>query len=170
MRPAILLALLTTATSCANEPTPKLVPPIAGLTISQLRDSFDEVRGQGKHEALDIVVARGTEVRAIVSGTIRKLFLSKPGGNTIYLFDEKEEFCYYYAHLESYRDGLHEGDKVKSGDLIGFVGTSGNANPNVPHLHMAIVELGPRKEWWKGTAVNPYPIMVQAVKNSINQK
>jgi peptidoglycan LD-endopeptidase LytH len=138
--------------------------PIAGLTKKDLRDTFDEPRGKGRHEAIDIMAPRGTPVLAVVRGTIRKLFLSKPGGNTIYLFDEREEYCYYYGHLDRYREGLHEGMKVVPGDEIGYVGSTGNADPRVPHLHMAIFELGPEKRWWKGTAINPYPHLVAAVK------
>jgi murein DD-endopeptidase MepM/ murein hydrolase activator NlpD len=103
-------------------------------------------------------------VRAVVSGTIRKLFLSKPGGNTIYLFDEMEMYCYYYAHLDGYAGGLREGMRVERGEVIGFVGSTGNADARSPHLHFAITELWPEKQWWKGKAVDPYPFLVDAVK------
>jgi peptidoglycan LD-endopeptidase LytH len=97
----------------------------------------------------------GRPWHAVVSGTIRKLFLSKPGGNTIYQFDEVGEYCYYYAHLDGYAEGLQEGMRVDRGDVIGFVGSTGNADPGRPHLHFAIFELPPEKLWWKGNAVNP---------------
>jgi len=105
-------------------------------------------------------------VRAVVSGTVRKLFLSKPGGDTIYQFDEMGVYCYYYAHLDGYAEGLHEGMRVEPGDVIGFVGTTGNADARTPHLHFAITELGPEKQWWKGKAVDPYPFLVDAVKRA----
>jgi murein DD-endopeptidase MepM/ murein hydrolase activator NlpD len=101
-----------------------------------------------------------------VSGTVSKLFLSKPGGNTIYLFDQMEEYCYYYAHLDRYVEGLREGLRVERGDVIGFVGSTGNANPGAPHLHFAIFELGPERHWWQGKAVNPYPLLIEAVKRA----
>lgn len=146
-----------------------LTLPISGLTLKDLRDTFEEPRGKAKHEAIDILAPRGTPVLAVVCGTIRKLFLGKPGGITIYLFDEREQFCYYYGHLNAYREGLREGMKVDSGEVIGYVGSTGNADPRVPHLHMAIFELGPLKQWWKGTPLNPYPPLVAAVKKLINR-
>jgi len=142
----------------------EMTPPIRGLTLANLRDMFAEAHNGHPHEAIDIMEPRGTPVRAVVSGTIRKLFLSKPGGNTIYQFDEMGVYCYYYAHLDGYAEGLREGMRVESGDVIGFVGSTGNADPGAPHLHFAIFELGPEKQWWKGKAVNPYPGLVAAVK------
>jgi len=136
-------------------------PPIAGLTASELHDTFDQARGTARHEAIDILEARGTPVHAVVDGVIAKLFLSKPGGNTIYQFDESGTFCYYYAHLDRYASGVHDGMHVSSGQVIGYVGSSGNADPAAPHLHFAIFQLGPDKHWWQGTAVNPYPILMQ---------
>jgi murein DD-endopeptidase MepM/ murein hydrolase activator NlpD len=141
-----------------------MTPPIRGLVHADLRDTFDEVHDGQKHEAIDIMEPRGTPVRAVVPGTIRKLFLSKPGGNTIYLFDEIEMYCYYYAHLDRYAGGLREGMRVERGDVIGFVGSTGNAGARSPHLHFAITELWPEKQWWKGKAVDPYPFLVDAVK------
>ena len=105
-------------------------------------------------------------MRAAVSGTIRKLFLSKPGGNTIYQFDEMGVYCYYYAHLDGYAEGLREGMRVERGEVIGFVGSTGNADPRSPHLHFAIAELGPERLWWKGNAIDPYPFLVAAVKRA----
>jgi len=140
--------------------------PIRGLTLAELRDSFDEVHAGHPHEAIDILEPRGTPVHAVVSGTVRKLFLSKPGGNTIYQFDEAEMYCYYYAHLDGYVQGLREGMRVEIGDVIGFVGSTGNADSRTPHLHFAIFELGPERLWWKGKAVNPYPGLLAAVKRA----
>ena len=105
-------------------------------------------------------------MRAVVRGTIRKLFLSKPGGNTIYQFDEEGEYCYYYAHLDRYVGGLREGMSIARGDVIGFVGSTGNADAGTPHLHFMIFKLGPERLWWKGKAVNPYPGLVNAVKQA----
>jgi len=138
-------------------------PPIGGLALANLRDTFAEVHNGHPHEAIDIVEPKGTPVRAVVSGTIRKLFLSKPGGNTIYEFDEMEAYCYYYAHLGGYVKGLREGMRVERGDVIGFVGSTGNADSRAPHLHLAIFELGPERLWWQGKAVDPYPGLVVAM-------
>jgi len=144
----------------------EMTPPIRGLALANLRDSFEEVHDGHKHEAIDIMEPRGTPVRAVVSGSIRKLFLSKPGGNTIYQFDETGVYCYYYAHLDGYAAGLHEGMPVKSGEVIGFVGSTGNADSRAPHLHLAISELGQERLWWQGKAVDPYPGLVAAVKRA----
>jgi murein DD-endopeptidase MepM/ murein hydrolase activator NlpD len=141
-------------------------PPIRGLSLADLRDTFAEVHNGHAHEAMDIAEPKGTPVHAVVSGTVRKLFLSKPGGNTIYQFDESGVYCYYYAHLERYAEGLREGMRVERGDVVGFVGSSGNADPRAPHLHFAIFELGPEKVWWKGRAINPYPGLAEAVKRA----
>ena len=145
---------------------PDLFSPIEGLRASDLQDNYAQVHNGHPHEAIDIMEAKGTPVRAVVSGTIRKLFLSKPGGNTIYQFDEMGVYCYYYAHLNGYAEGLREGMRVESGDVIGFVGSTGNADPGAPHLHFAIFELGAEKQWWKGKAVDPYPGLVAAVKRA----
>lgn len=144
----------------------EMTPPIRGLALANLRDTFEEIHNGQRHEAIDIMEPKGTPVRAVVSGTIRKLFLSKPGGNTIYQFDETGVYCYYYAHLDGYAEGLHEGMPVKSGEVIGFVGSTGNADSRTPHLHFAISELGPEKLWWQGKAVDPYPGLVAAVKRA----
>jgi|SRR5580704_2667949 murein DD-endopeptidase MepM/ murein hydrolase activator NlpD len=141
-----------------------MTPPIGGLSLADLRDSFEEVHNGHRHEAIDILEPRGTPVHAVVSGPIRKLFSSKPGGNTIYQFDEVGVYCYYYAHLDRYVEGLREGVRVERGDVIGFVGSTGNADARTPHLHFAIFELEPQRQWWKGKAVNPYPGLVDAVK------
>jgi murein DD-endopeptidase MepM/ murein hydrolase activator NlpD len=134
--------------------------PVAGIKAGQLFDSFNQMRGAERHEAIDIMVARGTPVLAVDDGRIAKLFNSKPGGLTIYHFDPTEKLAYYYAHLDKYAAGLAEGQQVKRGDLIGYVGSTGNANPAAPHLHFAVFELGAEKRWWQGTAINPYPLLM----------
>jgi murein DD-endopeptidase MepM/ murein hydrolase activator NlpD len=140
--------------------------PIADLKLSDLHDTFSHVHNGHTHEAIDIMAPLGTPVHAAVSGTIRKLFLSKPGGNTIYEFDEASEHAYYYAHLQRYADGLREGMRVERGDIIGYVGSTGNADPRAPHLHFGVFELGPAREWWKGTPIDPYASLVAALRNS----
>ena len=144
----------------------EMTPPIGGLALASLRDTFGEIHNGHAHEAIDIMEPRGTPVLAVVSGTVRKLFLSQPGGNTIYEFDEMGVYCYYYAHLDAYAKGLRERMRVERGDVIGFVGSTGNADRSAPHLHFAVFVLGPEKLWWKGTAVNPYLGLVAAVKRT----
>ena len=160
---ALLAVFLAVGSTCSIL---EMTPPIRGLPLANLRDTFEEVHSGIRHEAIDIMEPRGTPVLAVVSGTVRKLFLSKPGGNTIYLFDKMEKYCYYYAHLDRYVEGLREGMRVERGDVIGFVGSTGNADPRTPHLHFAIFELGPERQWWKGKAVDPYPGLEAAVKRA----
>jgi peptidoglycan LD-endopeptidase LytH len=131
--------------------------PVQGVRGDQLVDSFHDTRdGKREHEAIDILAPRNTPVLAVEDGTIAKLFESKAGGTTIYQFDPAAEYCYYYAHLERYAGGLREGDRVRRGQIIGYVGTSGNAPKNTPHLHFAVFRLNADKRWWEGTPVNPY--------------
>jgi len=148
----------------ASGSLPEIGLPIDGLNAANVRDTFDEIHSGHPHEAIDLPAPKGTPVHAVVSGAIRKLFLSKPGGNTIYEFDDASTYCYYYAHLDRYAEGLREGMSVKRGEVIGFVGSTGNADPRSPHLHFTIFELGPEKLWWKGTAINPYSALLAAMK------
>jgi murein DD-endopeptidase MepM/ murein hydrolase activator NlpD len=129
--------------------------PVKGYERA-LRDNFDERRGSTPHEALDIMAPRGTPVVAADNGTIAKLFKSVPGGITIYQFDESGAIAYYYAHLDRYETGLKEGDRVRRGEVIGYVGSTGNARADAPHLHFTVYALGADRKWWKGTAINPY--------------
>ena len=125
-----------------------------------LRDTFDEQRGsERRHEAIDMLAPRHTPVVAVEDGTIARLFLSDAGGITVYQFDPTSTFCYYYAHLQAYADGLKEGDRVKRGDVIGYVGTTGNAPKDTPHLHFAIFQLTDKKQWWQGTPIDPYKVL-----------
>lgn len=135
-----------------------LAIPVRGVDASQLRDNFSEMRGGHVHEAIDILAGRGTPVLAVDDGHIKKLFASAQGGLTVYEFDPGDAYCYYYAHLDRYVEGLREGLAVKKGDVIGYVGTTGNAPPDTPHLHFTIFKLGPEKQWWKGVALNPFPL------------
>ena len=134
--------------------------PVQGIKRDDLRDTFSETRGSTrKHEALDVLAPRHTPVLAVEDGTIAKLFFSDAGGITIYQFDGTQTFCYYYAHLQRYADGLNEGAAVKRGEVIGYVGTTGNAPRETPHLHFAIFKLTDDKRWWEGTPIDPYSVL-----------
>jgi len=135
--------------------------PIEGVQGPALQDTFTDRRTGGSHEALDIPALRGTPVHAVDDGKLVKLFTSVPGGLTVYQFDPTGRLAYYYAHLDRYADNLHEGMTLRRGDVVGYVGTTGNAPPNVPHLHFAVFLLDADKRWWKGTAINPYPALRQ---------
>jgi murein DD-endopeptidase MepM/ murein hydrolase activator NlpD len=137
---------------------PPLRMPLDHVDVEVMKGGFQEQRGSRPHEAADLLAPRNTPVHAVEAGTIAKLFVSKQGGLTIYQFDPSGQVCYYYAHLDHYADGLHEGQTLSAGDVIGYVGTTGNAPPNTPHLHFAVFELNDDRQWWKGRAVDPYPL------------
>jgi murein DD-endopeptidase MepM/ murein hydrolase activator NlpD len=137
-----------------------LLLPVQGITAAQLQDTFTDARSEGRvHDAIDILAPEGTPVLAVADGTIEKLFDSERGGLTVYQFEPGGTYCYYYAHLQRYADGLAEKQVVKRGDVIGYVGHTGNASPDAPHLHFEIHRLGPEKQWWKGESLNPYPVL-----------
>ena len=143
-------------------PLEGLLLPVEGVDRDELTDNYDERRGRRRHEAIDILAPRNTPVRAVADGTVAKLFESVAGGTTIYHFDPSGRYCFYYAHLERYAKGLKEGDSVSRGQVIGYVGTTGNAPPDTPHLHFAIYRLGPDRRWWEGEPLNPFPVLRDA--------
>jgi murein DD-endopeptidase MepM/ murein hydrolase activator NlpD len=137
-----------------------LLVPVQGIAREALQDTFEDARSEGRvHDAIDIMAPRGTPVLAVESGRIAKLFSSDKGGLTVYQYDPTEVYCYYYAHLDRYAPGLAEGQQVSQGQLIGYVGSTGNASPEGPHLHFAISRLTQEKKWWEGEAINPYPVL-----------
>jgi murein DD-endopeptidase MepM/ murein hydrolase activator NlpD len=139
--------------------SPALSMPVAGVNPHTLRSDFSQTRGGHAHVALDIMAPRGTEVLAVAEGNVVKLFNSKPGGLTVYQFDNSRSWCYYYAHLDRYAPGLKEGKLLRKGEVLGYVGSTGNASGDAPHLHLAVFKLGPGKNWWQGTAVDPLPLL-----------
>lgn len=159
------------ASAVAEAPARPFVPgggplmvPVAGVAASQLTDTFSDLRAGGsrQHEALDIMAPAGTPVVAAGPGTVERLYRSEAGGNTIYLRSDDRATILYYAHLQDYAPGLGEGHKVAQGDVLGSVGSSGNANPDGPHLHFAILRTTPDAEWWEpATAINPYPLLAR---------
>lgn len=137
-----------------------LLVPVEGVSASDLVRSYEDERsGNRQHEAIDILAPKGTAVRAVEDGVIARLFNSKAGGITIYQFDPSQRFCYYYAHLDRYAPGLAEGDRVRKGQVIGYVGVTGNAPKDTPHLHFAVFRLTDAKRWWEGTPIDPYDIL-----------
>ena len=140
-------------------PPGRLRIPVEGEDIEAFKNGFTGRRGSDRpHEAVDMMAPRNTPVHAVENGSIAKLFTSKAGGLTIYQFDPSGHFCYYYAHLERYADGLKDGQTISQGDVIGYVGTTGNAPPNAPHLHFAVFELNADKHWWQGRPLDPYQV------------
>ncbi|HEL4236469.1 TPA: M23 family metallopeptidase [Stenotrophomonas maltophilia] len=175
-QPAVQPAVAAAATPRVDGPAPTAVPPsnttdapaglllpVQGIPASQLRDTFTDARSEGRvHDAIDIMADAGTPVLAVADGTVEKLFNSERGGLTIYQFEPSGRWCYYYAHLQRYADGLAEKQVIKRGEVIGYVGSTGNASAEAPHLHFEVHVLGPEKQWWKGESINPYPLLESA--------
>lgn len=173
--PATPLTVMATPTAKAATPRASLpvsvdaapdglLLPVQGVLPSQLRDTFTDARSEGRvHDAIDIMADAGTPVLAVADGTVEKLFDSKRGGLTIYQFEPSGRWCYYYAHLQRYADGMAEKQVIKRGEVIGYVGSTGNASAEAPHLHFEVHVLGPEKQWWKGESINPYPLLKSTV-------
>ena len=138
----------------------ELIIPVAGVQPDDLRDTFSDARSDGRtHDAIDIPAAAGTSVLAVSDGRIVKLFQSEPGGTTIYQLSADEKLIFYYAHLQGYASGLAEGKLVRQGEVIGYVGDTGNAGAGNYHLHFSIAIAADPKRYWEGTYINPYPLL-----------
>jgi murein DD-endopeptidase MepM/ murein hydrolase activator NlpD len=137
-----------------------LIVPVAGVRPDQLLDTFDDARSEGRvHDAIDIMAPAETPVIAAADGKILKLFHSDKGGTTIYQLSANQDLVFYYAHLSHYADGLVEGNLVKQGEVIAYVGDTGNAGPGNYHLHFSIAAVTDPKRYWEGTNINPYPLL-----------
>ncbi len=137
-----------------------LIVPVAGIRRDQLIDTFSEARSEGRsHDAIDIPAPAGTSVLAAADGEIVKLFQSERGGTTIYQLSADRKLVFYYAHLQGYAPNLHEGEYAHQGDVIAYVGDTGNAGQGNYHLHFSIAVLSDPKRYWDGTNINPYPVL-----------
>lgn len=140
-----------------------LMMPVRGVSAAKLTDSFNAGRSGGRaHEALDILAPRGTPVVAATDGAVLRVGTNKLGGNVVWMADSGRRFAYYYAHLDRSAKGLKAGDMLTRGAVIGYVGTTGNAPRNVPHLHFQVLRMGNSTQWWNGTPVNPLAFIVDA--------
>lgn len=141
--------------------------PVAGKSVDQLQDTFDEGRNGGRvHRALDILAPRGTAVLSADAGRVLRIKTNSLGGNTVYTTDPEGRIVYYYAHLDAYRRGLVEGLVIARGDTLGYVGTTGNAPRDTPHLHFQVMRMPPDGKYWDGEPINPYPLfLLDAARN-----
>ncbi len=142
--------------------TDQLVVPVLNVRREDLTDTFTNERGEGAslHEALDIVADEGTTVLAAGPGEVEKIFTSEAGGKTLYIRSPDRQTIHFYAHLDEYAEGLQEGQRVRRGQRLGTVGSTGNADDEAPHLHFAILRTSADAEWWEpATAINPYPLL-----------
>ena len=135
--------------------------PVAGVDSTRLDDSFEAPRDGGarKHQAIDIMAPKGSAVLAVQDGRVLRLAKSAKGGTTLYATDLEEQFVYYFAHLDRYHDNVYAGRPLLRGDTIGYVGTSGNAPKNVPHLHFQVMRMPVDRKYWIGDPINPYPLL-----------
>jgi peptidoglycan LD-endopeptidase LytH len=137
-----------------------LAIPVAGLGPQHLRDTFADARDGRRHEAIDLLAPRGTRVIAADDGIVARLLTSSRGGRSVYQLDPSSTYCYHYLHLDRYSLRLREGLVLRKGETLGYVGSSGNASWRTPHLHFAVLKMGPEKACWVGTALNPFAIWV----------
>jgi murein DD-endopeptidase MepM/ murein hydrolase activator NlpD len=158
-------AKMTTARMAASGLPPgqlgKLMIPVAGVSAGALSDSYADPRAGGTrdHRAIDIMAPLGTPVLAASAGRVEKLFESKDGGHTIYIRTADGKQSHYYAHLDRYAGSLREGQTVAQGDMIAFVGSTGDADPVAPHLHFAIHNMASADKWYEGDSIDPYPYL-----------
>ncbi|HUF65277.1 MAG TPA: M23 family metallopeptidase [Gemmatimonadaceae bacterium] len=152
---------VTASAAELEELAARLVIPVAGIERDELRDTYAESRGSRPHDAIDIPAPRGTAVVSATAGRLLKLHNSVPGGLMVYAADASDRFLLMYGHLDGYAPGLSEGMLLRQGQLLGYVGTTGNAPHETPHLHLAIARGRPSVSWWRGTPVNPYPLLTR---------
>ncbi|WP_174274947.1 M23 family metallopeptidase [Sphingomonas bacterium] len=148
-------------TSPTAAPQGGLVIPVSGIRSEQLADSWGDARGDGTraHHAIDIMAPRGTAVVAAAAGRVEKIFESRDGGHTVYVRRADPAWVDYYAHLDGYAPNLMQGMRIGQGQLIGAVGSTGDADPAAPHLHYEIKRMAVGEQWWQGIEINPYPIL-----------
>jgi peptidoglycan LD-endopeptidase LytH len=173
IRPTVLVAACIVAAGCTvlrGQPpladalrARQLMVPVAGVPPSDVPDDFAAPRPGGRiHGAVDILAPRGTPVVAADAGRVLRLHRNAKGGLTIYATDEGERFVYYYAHLDRYRGGIGKGTRLARGQVIGYVGTTGNADRREPHLHFQVMARPSNGRWWNGEPIDPRPYFVSA--------
>jgi murein DD-endopeptidase MepM/ murein hydrolase activator NlpD len=139
----------------------EIAMPLDGIDPATLKSNFEERRAGGlrQHNALDIMAPKRTPVHSAVKGRVLRLFTSVAGGLMVYAADSSERFICMYAHLDSYAPGLKDGAPLARGQLIGYVGSTGNALASAPHLHFAIARSADVKRWSKGKPIDPLPVL-----------
>ncbi|HEY4223744.1 MAG TPA: M23 family metallopeptidase [Myxococcota bacterium] len=140
-----------------------LLVPVKGVVASQIPDTYDAARdGARVHNAQDILAKRGTPVLAADDGTILHIGQNTLGGKVIWTTDPTRRFAFYYAHLDHYAKGLRDGQQISRGDVLGYVGTTGNAPKDTPHLHFQVVRIVSGKRYSEGPPLNPLPLFTPA--------
>jgi peptidoglycan LD-endopeptidase LytH len=174
-RPALATAVMVPsariAAALAKLDDKELLIPVTGVGPSRIEDTFSAGRdgGERQHNAVDILAPRNTPIVAADDGVILRLSTNALGGITIYAADRDRGFVYYYAHLDHYQKDLRAGQEISKGDTLGYVGTTGNAPKDVPHLHFQIMLWPSDGKWWNGEPVNPYPALHRASASGANR-
>jgi murein DD-endopeptidase MepM/ murein hydrolase activator NlpD len=148
------------AAEAVMAPGASLLIPVRGIRPEQLRDSYNDARSGGRvHNAIDIMAPAGSPVVAAADGTIHRLRTGGLGGITLYQLGADGRTLYYYAHLQRYAAGVREGMPVRAGEVIAYVGDTGNAGPGNYHLHFSVGRLTNMERWWESENVNPFPLL-----------
>ena len=164
---SIPLATAADATAVAHL---SLLFPVPGVDTMRLDDSFDAPREGGRrHNAIDIMAPRGTPILSVQDGRVLRLSTNANGGITLYATDLEEHFVFYYAHLERYHPSMYTGRPLLRGDTLGYVGTSGNAPKDTPHLHFQLMRMPPDNKFWNGEPINPYPLLKPVAPVSVGK-
>ncbi len=152
-------ALKSVSAAKAIELGPDLIVPVDGLTAEGLSNNWGAARSEGRrHQGIDIMAPHGAPVLAVADGEIVRFWNSELGGVSIYQADASGELVFYYAHLSARAGNIKEGDRVRQGQVIGYIGQTGNAS--TPHLHFEMARVADARRWWRGRAINPYPALV----------
>jgi len=139
----------------------KLAMPLEDVSKRQIADTWQAPRGVGRrHEGQDIFAARGTPILSATNGYIYKIGENNLGGQTVSVIS-KGARVYYYAHLDSYARGIQVGDRVTTRTVLGYVGTTGNAQGTPPHLHFGVYTLT--------GAINPLPLLTDRVAPTVTR-
>lgn len=134
-----------------EEPHTRIKMPVVDVTKREVADTWQAPRSGGRrHEGQDIFAPRGTPILSATHGYVYRIGENSLGGQTVSVISSGGR-VYYYAHLDAYAPGLEVGDRVSTNTLLGFVGTTGNAQGTPPHLHFGIYSMsGP---------INPLPLI-----------
>jgi peptidoglycan LD-endopeptidase LytH len=140
--------------------------PVAGADISKVEDTFFEGRdGDRVHRALDILAPRGTPILSADDGKILRMSTSALGGICMYTIDAQSRLVYYYAHMDHYNDAMSPGRSIVRGDTLGFVGTTGNAPKDTPHLHFQVMRWATDGKYWNGEPIDAYEALGGVMKD-----
>ncbi|HEX7117897.1 MAG TPA: M23 family metallopeptidase [Longimicrobiales bacterium] len=148
--------------AAADLAPPQLDPPVLGLRLAAIRDNFGESRGARRHEGVDILAPRGTPALAAVDGWVWEMKWDRRGGRTLFLMEVSGRYLLLYAHLDAYAEGLAEGRPVRRGEVVGYVGETGNVEGSA-HLHLRLARIRSAERWWESEPIDPYPLLTEAL-------